>query len=427
MEKGDKYTFGENEKQIMRILDSFEQELDNLQTNTEYQSIRYFDRLKIDGKGKLELENVFIVKEQNENGEISYGIYNSNMKKIVTADQNGRATLESVGEIDIGDVIRDNEKEGLKGISENAEDIKVFERKLDDSSERKNAKEEEQEKKKEEPEKDSEQAEVENDLKEQGQDLKLSKFRKITDTNLHDRMPDVFQNSEESAVAYSEKLHGYVILTKVEGTWQMNENVETSKTNYRTIISVNEDGKRIEQRVPQAIMKTNREEKQISVTIGDYGIVDIETVDVTPCNQMVARSVRQEGETRDEATKVRTVFDREGKEYNGTSSVAHKVAHVVEEGEENSNEENPLNFDENNIDENAVIPETEITWNQLAEKCNEDVKEVQSKFYQKMTENGGNTQKALEELLEESQREQDDGGRSMFDGYDQGIVPRGYN
>lgn len=44
-----------------------------------------------------------------------------------------------------------------------------------------------------------------------------------------------------------------------------------------------------------------------------------------------------------------------------------------------------------------------------------------------MTENGGNTQKALEELLEESQREQDDGGRSMFDGYDQGRVPRGYN
>ena len=55
MKKGDKYTFGENEKQIMRILDSFEQELANLQTNTEYQSIRYFDRLKIDGKGKLEL------------------------------------------------------------------------------------------------------------------------------------------------------------------------------------------------------------------------------------------------------------------------------------------------------------------------------------------------------------------------------------
>ena len=41
MKKGDKYTFGENEKQIMRILDSFEQELANLQTNTEYQSIRY--------------------------------------------------------------------------------------------------------------------------------------------------------------------------------------------------------------------------------------------------------------------------------------------------------------------------------------------------------------------------------------------------
>ena len=81
MKKGDKYTFGENEKQIMRILDSFEQELANLQKNTEYQSIRYFDRLKIDGKGKLELENVFIVKEQNEKGEISYGIYNSNMKK----------------------------------------------------------------------------------------------------------------------------------------------------------------------------------------------------------------------------------------------------------------------------------------------------------------------------------------------------------
>ena len=39
MKKGDKYTFGENEKQIMRILDSFEQELDNLQKGFNFSGL----------------------------------------------------------------------------------------------------------------------------------------------------------------------------------------------------------------------------------------------------------------------------------------------------------------------------------------------------------------------------------------------------
>ncbi len=57
------------------------------------------------------------------------------------------------------------------------------------------------------------------DLSSEGQDLKLSCFRKITDPHLQERMPSVFENSSEYAVAYSDTMSSFVILQKIYRDW----------------------------------------------------------------------------------------------------------------------------------------------------------------------------------------------------------------
>ena len=46
--------------------------------------------------------------------------------------------------------------------------------------------------------------------------------------------------------------------------------------------------------------KINREDKEIAVNIGQYGEISIETVDVLPCQERVARGVREDGSTYEE-------------------------------------------------------------------------------------------------------------------------------
>ena len=65
--------------------------------------------------------------------------------------------------------------------------------------------------------------------------------------------------------------------------WQLNDRVEPAKITWRTIISIDEQGEKMEREVPYALMKTNREYKEIAVLRGQYGEINIETVDVLPC------------------------------------------------------------------------------------------------------------------------------------------------
>ena len=208
-------------------------------------------------------------------------------------------------------------------------------------------------------------------------------IKKIKDQNVKQRMPEVFGDAEEHAQAYSKKLGKYVMLENKDGKWQINDKVEPAKPTMRSIISIDEQGEKIEREVPHALMKTNRDDKEIAVTYGQYGEINIETVDVLPCQERIARGVREQGETSkgEESAELRRQFETSGKEY------THNLAHQVEKIEEAQKESNQI--EPNEISENNYIPNTDTTWKELMEETGESLPELVERYNKDMAASGG--------------------------------------
>lgn len=314
------------ENEILEILSSFEEEL-NLklqESKSEVERIKYYEDFLIKGIKKNEISGVFVTQEKDVNGNRSYHIYyQSPSNEILSKDYQGNIRVSKkwsqvIGEnIDFDSTMDLNNKEKgrLKGISEkaNQEEIK---KELDNKEQSRDNQKEEQ---------------IEEELEEDGQDLDISKYRKIKDKSLSERMPEVFEDSEENGIAFSNKLNKFVMIEKVNGKYQLNEKIEPAQMTWKTIISIDEKGEKIERKVPHSLMRVpNDLEKEVAVTIGEYGEIDIETVQITPCQERVARQVRTapEGIENEETKQITDTINTEGRQL--PDDLAHKQKELEE-------------------------------------------------------------------------------------------------
>ena len=375
--KSDEYTFGVDEKETLDKLNLVESSVEkNLQENGkgELVSTKYYSKFVVNVNGMdVELKDVFITAEKDDKGQMSYHFRwikeNENGEKAIeerlTINSDGKILPNSdlakyLGEeLNIEEVMNENdqEKDRLKGVS----------KKIEPKENEKKMKKQENEKQEE----NDETQEIAEDLEAQGEDLELINIRKIKDSNVKQRMPEVFGDAEEHAQAYSKKLGKYVMLENKDGKWQINDKVEPAKPTMRSIISIDEQGEKIEREVPHALMKTNSDDKEIAVTYGQYGEINIETVDVLPCQERIARGVREQGETSkgEESAELRRQFETSGKEY------THNLAHQVEKIEEAQKESN------------QVEPNT--TWKELMEETEESLPELVERYNKDMAASGG--------------------------------------
>ena len=385
--KTEQYTFAPEEKEILQKLNVVEASVNaqNIQEKNQRELIatKYYSEIVINTeKGPITLKNVFITAEQDQNGKTSYHFrwINENEKgeqiieECLSIDGDGKVHTEDdlakyLGEeLDIEELMKsnDSEKGRLKGVSEKISKVEKDEQTND---------------------KGDESQEIDQDLKEQGQDLGLINVREIKDIqNIKERMPEAFGNSDEHAQGYSQTLGKFVMVEKVKdgkkSKWQLNEKVEPSQPTRRKIISIDEKGENIEKEVPYALMKTNRSDKEIAVTYGQYGTVNIQTVDVLPCQERVARQVREQGEDGNgqEDAEIRREFKAGGKEY------THDLAHQVEEIEEIKEDVNQKPV--NQISEDDYIPNTDTTWKELMEETGESLPTLIERYDRDMTKGG---------------------------------------
>lgn len=385
--KTEQYTFAPEEKEILQKLNVVEASVNaqNIQEKNQRELIatKYYSEFVINTeKGPIALKNVFITAEQDQNGKTSYHFrwINENEKveqiieECLSIDGDGKVHTEGdlakyLGEeLDIEELMKSNdlEKGRLKGVSEKISKVEKDEQTND---------------------KGDESQEIDQDLKEQGQDLGLINVREIKDIqNIKERMPEAFGNSDEHAQGYSQTLGKFVMVEKVKdgkkSKWQLNEKVEPSQPTRRKIISIDEKGENIEKEVPYALMKTNRSDKEIAVTYGQYGTVNIQTVDVLPCQERVARQVREQGEDGNgqEDAEIRREFKAGGKEY------THDLAHQVEEIEEIKEDVNQKPV--NQISEDDYIPNTDTTWKELMEETGESLPTLIERYDRDMTKGG---------------------------------------
>ena len=384
--KTEQYTFAPEEKEILEKLNVVEASVNaqNIQEKNQRELVatKYYSEFVINtDNGPITLKDVFITAEQDQNGKTSYHFrwINENEKgeqvieECLSIDANGKVhatgdLAKYLGEeLNIEELIESNdlEKGRLKGVSEKISKV-------------------------EKDEQDNNEEKIDEDLKEQGQDLELINVREIKDIqNIKERNPEVFGDSDEHAQGYSKKLGKFVMLEKVQdgkkSKWQLNEKIQPAQRTLRTIISIDEKGEKIEREVPYALMKTNRSDKEIAVTYGPYGIVNIQTVDVLPCQERVARQVREQGEDGNgqEDAQIRRDFKAGGKEY------THDLAHQVEEIEEMKEEVNQE--PENQISEEDYIPNTEMTWKNLMEDTGESLPTLIERYNRDMAKAEGQT------------------------------------
>ena len=398
--KSAQYTFGPEEKQILAILDSFEQELQaRLQENNgEVENIKYYEKFKM---GDIDFNNIFITTEKDAEGNFTFHVYSgSSSNEILAVDKDGKVSsiipeLEAyLSNINLEEVIAENEKEPgrLKGISEKMTPEEVKE--MLEGKEKIVDEEEQETDEQQEDKGETTEEKIKKDLEEQGEDLEISNYRKIKDKNVAERMPQVFGNSEENGIAYSNKLNRFVMLTKVNGKFKINENVEPAQTAWKTIISIDENGESIEKRVPHALMETSNDKQEIAITYGPYGEIDIETVEVLPCDERIARGVRMQGEdaTQEESYQIRNEFETEGTEY------SHELAHQVNEVENAQRDSGQVDM---NITEEDYIPNTQKTWGELVDETGESLVKLVERYNREMQKPDAEPKKVVETIEDE--------------------------
>ena len=393
--KSAQYTFGPEEKQILAILDSFEQELQaRLQENNgEVENIKYYEKFKM---GDIDFNNIFITTEKDAEGNFTFHVYSgSSSNEILAVDKDGKVSsiipeLEAyLSNINLEEVIAENEKEQgrLKGISEKMTPEEVKE--MLEGKEKIVDEEEQETDEQQEDKGETTEEKIKKDLEEQGEDLEISNYRKIKDKNVAERMPQVFGNLEENGIAYSNKLNRFVMLTKVNGKFKINDNVEPAQTAWKTIISIDENGESIEKRVPHALMETSNDKQEIAITYGPYGEIDIETVEVLPCDERIARGVRMQGEdaTQEESYQIRNEFETEGTEY------SHELAHQVNEVENAQRDSGQVDM---NITEEDYIPNTQKTWGELVDETGESLVKLVERYNREMQKPDAEPKKVVE-------------------------------
>lgn len=391
--KSVQYTFAPEEKEILKKLAVVETAVSkNISEKHQRELIttKYYSEFVINTpKGPITLNNVFITTERNKQGDMSYHFRwlkeNEDEEQIIeesiAIDENGEVYVSEALKDYLGDAIisqeelikeNDNPKrKRLKGISEIAD--------------KKSIKQYEQEN-----QQNDEINQVEADLQQQGEDLRISGYRKIKDTHVGERMPDVFEKGTENGLAFSNKLNSYVLISKVDGQYQLNKNVEPAKLTWKSIISIDPNGEGVERKVPHGLMKTNRDDKEIAVTIGQYGEPDIETVDVLPCQERISREVRSEGEGQEkqEGFEIRNQFEQQGTEFK------HDIAHNVQDIEEAQKEaDGTADYD---ITPNDYIPNTETTWGELMEETGESLPKLIERYNREISKEGADSKKVVE-------------------------------
>ena len=350
------------DQDILYILTSFEQERNQSleESKSEVESVRYYDSFEIN---KINFKNIFITSERDEKGVISYHICCGDaLNELLSIDSEGKVDIKNaelkkyIEQFDLQQAIEENEKtpEKLKGISKKAEPEEIEQQ---------------------EEVQDDETQQIEQDLQGQGEDLQISKYRKIKDSHISERMPEVFQDGAENGIAFSNKLNRYVIISKVNGQYQINENVEPAKMTWKTIISIDADGQKVERKIPYALMKLpDNNKKEIAVTLDQYGDASIETVDVLPCQERIARAVRHQGQgiEHEETREMRREFETEGTQY------PHEIAHQVQAIEENQKDLNETV--DYSITPDDYIPNTKTTWGMLMEETGESLTKLIERY-----------------------------------------------
>lgn len=168
---------------------------------------------------------------------------------------------------------------------------------------------------------------IENDLSTDGQDLEITYFRKIIDKDFMKEFPETCHGAEEIGMAYSETLKSYILVAKYGDKFEIAKGTEPAKATMKQVYSIDRSNEKINQESPNAIMPImgngyRNGTKELSITIGQYGYIETQVVDVSRENVRVGKDIREQGEGR---TQEKTAEEKEQAKSWGSEKTENEV------------------------------------------------------------------------------------------------------
>lgn len=354
--KSVQYTLGSDKKEILEILGTFQQEFEKMakEDKRKMTRVEYYEIFKTK---KGEIPGLFVTVEQSAEGTSYHLYFQSPQKEIGSMDEKGNINIkeewkDTLREEDIKKCIENEKQQGLKGISEEKEPHEMSKR-LQESKKEEPTEEQDDDKKEE---------QIQSNIGGQ-EDLGISYYRQIKDINFGEQMGMNLNGYKEIGLAFSETKNSFILVGKKDGGFQQVEGFRLAQPTLKKVISIDERGENIETEVPHALMETNNSDKELSITIGQYGYIEVGTIDRLPCDERVKRQVGEQGETDSGRmdTHVNNTIEARGK------SGLHDWAHDREMGKDTNKATEGTEEIIQNGDE--YIPGTNTRWIDFANMC----------------------------------------------------------
>ena len=280
----------ENENIIekMRMIrDKREREI--FETNQEenkkisVEQVRYLGRMEfmeeIDGKKRMIEKDVFMLTEKNDDMEY-LKTYDEDMNLLGVEIPATNQTLAT-----------EKSREQDPNIVDKLKKMGKYGKTLEELEEENKNKEKNKKK------------QIENDLSQEGQDLEITYYRKIIDKNFMNEFPETCYGAEEIGMAYSETLKSYILVAKYGDKFEIAKGTEPAKATMKQVYSIDREDKETTKQSPNAIMPIignghKNGTKELSITIGQYGYIETQVVDVSRENVRIGKDIREQGEGR---------------------------------------------------------------------------------------------------------------------------------
>ena len=308
-------TFTQNEKEILDKMSNFRIDLEailEMQNEESEESkiikaIKYYENFEFDAIGEIKSDNgkivvcdMYLVIKQNGD-KLEYEIYSKDAQTLIaTIDQAGKKIeflneglknkakglteeqIELLQSLDKDDIEKDGQ---LRGLSRDATENEM-EESLPEEDEIENGAEAEIE------------DEIEEDLAEDpelGEDLELRAYRQINEDEFPYEMRELIKDSGPVGFVYSGKLNSMICVQRTAEGFKRVEGIQPSKMTTYTVISMSDNGKKVEEKPPHALMKTDKPNTEIAVFIEQHGYLRFEVVQRTPNGKRIGRELRTDG------------------------------------------------------------------------------------------------------------------------------------
>ena len=196
-------------------------------------------------------------------------------------------------------------------------------------------------------------------------------------------------------MAYSEKLKSYILVAKYQDKFEIAKGTEPAKATMKQVYSIDREKQEINKESPKAIMPISGNgykngTKELSVTIGQYGYIETQVVDVSRENVRIGKDIQEQGES---TKQEKTTKEKEQEKAWGTENTENEVDLIEDENNPDVDKMKQRIIDN-------IIEKYEDDLNSLYRGNEEEIQESIQRRIQKAVDKGKITEEEIQKSVE---------------------------